>query len=110
MGRVRQRKDEIDQLFADLISSGRQARELGAQLETVIAARDANIHRAWAEGISARAIAQTTRLSHARVQQIVQARDDQAMRHLGLQPALRQRRQDRERSRLLLARLAHAEA
>jgi hypothetical protein len=110
MNQARHRKEGFDQLFADLTSSGRQARELGAQLETVIADRNANIHRASAEGISARAIAQTTRLSHARVQQIVQARDDQAMRDLEPQPALRQRRQDRERSRLLLARLAHADA
>jgi hypothetical protein len=109
LDRAAEHKKRIDQLFWDLIETGRRARELTTELETVTTNRDKAIHRAWGEGISARAIAEATGLSHARIQQIVDASDDRAARATGLQPALRQRRQDRERSRLLLAHLAQLE-
>jgi response regulator of citrate/malate metabolism len=109
MDRASRHKQHIDQVFWDLIEAGQRARQLTTELETVTTNRDVAIHRAWAEGISARAIAEATGLSHARVQQIVDIADDQAARATGLQPVTRQRRQDRERSRLLLAHLAQLE-
>jgi hypothetical protein len=96
------RKKEIDQLLWDLISTGREARRLTDQLEAATNTRDQVIHRAWVEGISARAIAQMTQLSHARIQQIVDESDNRHERALRGVPA-DPRRQDRERSRRLLS-------
>jgi len=94
-------KRERDRLLWDLISTGREARRLTDQLEIATEARDRVIHQAWVEGVSARAIAQMAQLSHGRIQQIVDERDDRHELALGGAPP-RPRRQDRDRSRRLL--------
>ena len=96
-------KKQLDDQFRNLIRTSQRTRRLGAEYEAATAARDDAIHHAWADGVSARAIAHATQLSHARIQQIVGDREDRAASALQLQPALRERRQDRERSRMLLA-------
>jgi hypothetical protein len=88
---------DIATLFIELIAAGRRSTDLSKELGTANAARDDLILQAWAEGVTAAAIATATGLSQPRVQQIVQEKASPVLRE-----ALEQRRQNRRLSQQLL--------